>query len=151
MTEMTEVQARAEYAKWFVRDYYLQKWSVDYSYAAKIERAQRRGFIRYKKLTWPVGSKAYPEGYERLQEEDDYDHFPILGANWRPEASWFRLAWEDLDNPLNDDNLIVRDYRGYRERAAENELVLWLQAEAEFNKVTAEAWLRSYGVDIQSP
>lgn len=74
-----------------------------------------------------------------------------MGVDGRPEETWWNLPWGDLDNPINDDNVIVQDYRGYRERVAENELVLWLQAEAEFCKVTAEAWLRSFGVDVTSP
>jgi hypothetical protein len=147
---MTEEEARVEYAKWFVRDYYLRKRTVDYDYRWKVRKCQERGYLRYRKITWPVGSKRYLEGEEYVRDENEYSStYSFFGE--KPVETWYRLPWDELDDPINDNNQIVLAYRGYRVLAEENDFLAWLKAEAEYKRVSAEAWLRSYGVDVQAP
>ena len=148
---MKEVEARAEYAKWFVRSYYLQKRYLDYSFADKVRTCEERGYIRYKKVFHPD----LDLGEGRTFTYDELDHhlssYVYVSERFKPQESWWQVPWSELDDPINDDNEIVQRYRLYRRYAEENRLLAWLQAEAEFKKITAEAWLRSYGVDIQAP
>lgn len=150
--------ARAEYAQWFVKRHYLKKkrpytgLGLGIDGVSRWRAAERQGYIRYYKQTRPPlkdsKGNVLLEGYESTGDEFNIDHWISLSHSERPEKSWWRIAIEDVDDPINDHNDIVRSYRAYRQMAEDLSLWEWLDAEAEYHVVTFEAWLRAYGVEV---
>lgn len=152
MTEMLDLDtARSRYVEWFVKRHYLQKKGIPTWGVHAWEISKERGYIRYEKLIWSKNSSIYPCGREELRDEFDYQapFFFCMTEN-RPEKSWWRIAITDLDNPINDNNEIVKKYRQYRQNAADAAVMKWLLAEAEYYVVTNEAWLRAYGIEVEA-
>lgn len=127
--------ARAEYARWFVKQYYLDKHPEPYwEGISRWLRAVERGYIRY----YVSSSSEY-----LIDERDYYGRFDGNSA-----VQWWRIAIEDVDLEINDPNTVVQSYRKYRQYAVNADRLAWLRAEAEWHVVTNEAWLRAYGVDL---
>lgn len=141
----TEEQARTEYARWFVREHYLHKeTSFNWSLISKWLRAKEQGFVKFGKVQYPWSNE--PTIVSEYWVDTSFSLTrPTL------EPTWWQIAIEDLDLEINDGNIEVEHVRMGREECTRQQHVTYLLAEAEFHRVTNEAWLRSYGVDVSRP
>jgi hypothetical protein len=138
--------ARADYAEWFVKLHYLRKKD---RYSASLNtwrHSEDRGFIRFYKKTWPADAKRKQE----VHYHDEDDNTLLVASTSGAEISWWRIAIDKLDNEDLDNHPIALRYRRYRELAEKELAMRWLLAEAEWHVVTNEAWLRTYGVEVEA-
>lgn len=143
--------ARAEYAKWFVKRHYLKKsYCPSWRQIAAWNRATDRGYIRFRKLTWPADSTLYPNEVHDCEEfgRAGYDYIGMSTKN-QPVESWWHIQLKDLDQAVNDDHEIAKSYRRYREHTERMKVYEYLLAEAEYHVLVNEAWLRAYGVEVE--
>jgi hypothetical protein len=142
-----EDTARAEYAKWFVKEHFLRRnFSVDWGAIAAWKRAQERGEVRFKmvRYPWSTESSIYDEYWF-------YTGF-YVGGRKGPEVVDSAVPLEDLDSPRHDDrNIVVLTVRRGREEEKREKVQSWLMEEAEYNRVYYEALVRSYGVEVTAP
>lgn len=150
MIKMTEAQARAEYAKWFVREHFLpqdyQRWLAGGKryQLEEWERIQQEGAIRYKKHD----KEAYEAEKARLRmTPGTYVSWTV----WEQFESWWRVELADIDLASNDDNRHVQWAREGRQAAEDDQYWQWLIKETEYYRVYHEALVRSYGVDVTAP
>lgn len=126
-----EDQARLDYMEWFVKRHYL------------IKDLKNWGSTRLLKY--------YTDLIETAERFNGMNHHDWCYPRSAPNL-WVNITDLKSDTPPTDPQVYDAwvDYQAARHQYEQHQKLWWLEAEAEFYLITAEAALRSYGVPVIS-
>lgn len=155
MEQMTEEDTRSLYAQWFVREHFIvqdyERWKTQFStHGGELYQwsgIMQDGCLRYMRFDQDRWDADY-----RYIKKNFTDKLVPYDRKWPCqkdyELGWHTIPLTDLDLPIHDNTIQVKDARRWRETHHGDQYWQWLIKEAEYYRVYHEAVLRSYGTDV---